>query len=260
MSEPVVDLYKVDFSYRKVPVLSQIDLQVLANDFLCIIGPNGGGKSTLVKLLAGILKPQSGSVAIFGVSPKQAAVRVGYVPQESLQEALFPITVTDVVLMGLLHQRSIWRRFGAKQREAAQKALALVGIEYLANRLFGELSGGERQRVLIARALASGPDLLVLDEPTSNIDFEGQREIFELLKRLNAEKTVVVVSHNMAMVMGYAKRVAYVRRTLVMHTLNPAAKEHLSRQMPPHGGHYCEAEFWQNLGSQIPCSEGCVHG
>ena len=259
MNQPAVSLRNVTFSYNGQPVLERLSFDVEKGDFLAIIGPNGGGKSTLLKLMMGILTPRSGEILLFGKPPEESGAVIGYVPQETGHNLDFPITVIDVVLMGLLHRRDRMHRFGSTAWEKAREALKKVGMEMFEERRIAELSGGQRQRVLIARALCSDPDILMLDEPTASIDFSGQREIFDLLESLNEKMTVIVVSHDMSMVMGYARHAIYVHKTAVMHTIDAHTRYQIKRQLQGHEGHYCGAEFWQDMGRKIECTEECRH-
>jgi zinc transport system ATP-binding protein len=218
MSEPPdIELKHVSFSYNGDTVLKDIDLEVPRLDFLAVIGPNGGGKTTLLKLILGLIRPAVGTVSVFGDDPRRASLRLGYVAQNTLVNPDFPIRVADVALMGRLGYPKRFRRFTAQDRDASREALETTGMSEFRDRKLGSLSGGQRQRVFIARALASNPDILLLDEPTSNIDPEGQRAIFELLKQLNERMTILVVGHDLAMLLGYAKTAAHVQRTLFLH-------------------------------------------
>ena len=257
MREYAVELEDLCFSYDGEMVLKDISLRVERGDFLAIIGPNGGGKSTLLKLMMGILKPSCGEVRLFGKPPLQNSVSIGYVPQETGHNLDFPITVRDVVLMGVLHKRNIFRRYDSPLENRAAEALQRVGMDLYADRRISELSGGQRQRVLIARALCGDPEILMLDEPTASIDLSGQWEIFELLEELNRKMTIIVVSHDMSMVMGFAKHAAYVNGNVVMHTIDSHTRYQIKRQMQGHEGHYCGAEFWIDMGRKIECNEEC---
>ena len=257
MSLDVVKISNLSFSYAKQMVLEDVSFEIKKRDFLAIIGPNGGGKSTLLKLMMGILTPIKGEVLLFGKPPQKNKTIIGYVPQNTAHNLDFPITVLDVVLMGLLHKRNRLRRYDNELKQKALESLKRVKMDGFANRKIAELSGGERQRVFIARALCSNPDILMLDEPTASIDFIGQREIFELLEELNKNITVMVVSHDMGMVMGYAKHVIYVHKTVVMHTINSHTRYQIKHQLKDHKGHYCGAEFWTNLGNKIECTKEC---
>ena len=171
---------------------------------MCIVGPNGGGKTTLVKLILGLLRPQRGEVRVFGQPPHRARLRVGYMPQHVQHDPQFPVTVMDIVLMGRLGQGVLgWP--GRADRRAAIDALAQVGMEEFRRRPFADLSGGQRQRVLIARALCCKPDLLLLDEPTSNVDSLVEARLLDLLRDLNRQMTIVMVSHDLGFVSGLVR-------------------------------------------------------
>jgi len=259
MSSSVVKISNLSFSYDNQLVLENVTLNVEKRDFLAIIGPNGGGKSTLLKLMMGILVPNKGEILLFGKPPHKNGTIIGYVPQDTAHNLDFPITVLDVVLMGLIRKRNRLRRYDNRLIKKAMDSLERVKMRDFATRRIAELSGGQRQRVLIARALCSDPDILMLDEPTASIDFIGQREIFELLEELNKNITVIVVSHDMSMVMGYAKHAAYVHKTVVMHTIDSHTRYQIKHQLQDHEGHYCGAEFWADLGRKFECTEECKH-
>ncbi len=213
----VIDIRQLSFAYARQPVLEQINFQVQSGEFWGLVGPNAGGKSTLIKLILGLLQPNSGTITVFGRPPRQACRRIGYVPQTPAFSRDFPIQVEDVVLMGRLGLGSMLGHYRAVDRTAARLALAEVEAADLAARPVQALSGGQLQRVLIARALATAPELLILDEPTANIDQRVEGEVFELLARLNERLTIVVVSHDIAFISHYVKRVACLNRTLVCH-------------------------------------------
>lgn len=216
-TEPVIDVEEVSFSYGAQPVLERVTLRVGAGEFLGIVGPNAGGKSTLLRLILGLLTPQAGRIRVLGSPPRQGRRRVGYVPQHPGFARDFPVTVEQVVLLGRLGtglQAGPWR---AGDRAAARAALAEVEALDLAGRQIGTLSGGQLQRVLLARALVGEPHILLLDEPTANIDQRLEGEIFDLLAALNGRLTILVVSHDVAFISGYVTRVACVNRTLVCH-------------------------------------------
>ncbi len=221
----VVDVQGVDFAYADVPILSGVDLQVEAGEFLGIVGPNAGGKSTLLKLILGLLQPQAGKIRVFGKAPRAASRTLGYVPQHPSFPRDFPITVEQAVLLGRLGTGrrpgllgDLWPcRVSKADRAAAARALEEVEARDIAGRQIGSLSGGQLQRVLLARALAADPAVLILDEPTANIDQRLESDIFDLLKSLNARMSILVVSHDVAFISGYVSRVACINRTLVCH-------------------------------------------
>ena len=221
----IVDLRAVDFAYGTVPILSGIDLQIAEGEFLGIVGPNAGGKSTLLKLVLGLLQPQAGMIHVLDKTPRSVSRMLGYVPQYPSFPRDFPITVEQVVLLGRLGVNraagwlgALWPgRITREDREAARQALTEVEAEDIAGRQIDSLSGGQLQRVLLARALVGAPRILLLDEPTANIDQRLEGEIFDLLKALNARMTILVVSHDVAFISRYVSRVACVNRTLVCH-------------------------------------------
>ena len=202
---PVIALQGVRFGYDSAPVLDNVNLAIAAQDFVAVIGPNGGGKTTLLKLMLGLLQPDAGVVTVLGQALARARTRLGYVPQESAHDPLFPATVNDVVLMGRLGRAPALGPYRQDDRDHAQQALAEVGLAELIARPLHALSGGQRQRVLIARALATEPELLLLDEPTASIDIAAQDDFFHLLERLNERLTIVLVSHDMSFISGHIK-------------------------------------------------------
>lgn len=207
---PAIEIRNLSFSYEKTLVLSDVNFSVDAGDFLAIIGPNGGGKSTLMKLIVGLLKPSEGDVRVFGEKVPSKKVSIGYVPQNTNRNLEFPITVAETVSTGLPLYKS--------NPQKVKEALETVKMESFAGRRLGELSGGERQRVLIARALAADPQILFLDEPSSNIDAQGQEDLYGLLAELNAKMTIVIVSHDLMVLSNHVKSVACVNRTVHFHS------------------------------------------
>lgn len=219
-TEPVIELRDVGFSYGDAPVLESVNLSIGPRESVCMVGPNGGGKTTLLRLLLGQLRPTKGQVRVFGQSPQSARLRIGYMPQHSQYDPEFPATVMDVVLMGRLGQggvRGLLGWFGRADRLAAQEALAYVHLENQARRPFSVLSGGQRQRVLIARALCCQPELLLLDEPTANVDTLVEARLFDVLRELGRRMTVIVVSHDLGFVTNLVESVICVNRLVVTH-------------------------------------------
>lgn len=217
MPDPVIQLQDVSFAYDGPPVLEEVNLLVYEGDFVSVVGPNAGGKTTLLKLILGLLKPARGSVRVFGVTPSRARPRIGYMSQQTTFDHLFPVNVLDVVLMGRLGQGSRLGFYGREDRAAAREALRRTEMEKLEGRPFSRLSGGQRQRVLLARALASDPDLLLLDEPTANIDAAIETELFEILNDLNRHMTIMLVTHDLGFVSCYVRTVVCVNRRLAVH-------------------------------------------
>ena len=223
--QTVIEIRELTFSYGAAPVLEAVNIQIEDGEFLGIVGPNAGGKSTLLKLILGLLEPQSGQVLVLGKQPFEARRQLGYVPQYPSFSRDFPITVEQAVLLGRIGCGTGSGWLGAltpggytrADRRAVYDALTEVEADDLANRQIGSLSGGQLQRVLLARALVAEPDILILDEPTANIDQRLESDIFDLLKRLNERRTILVVSHDVGFISSHVTRVACVSRTLVCH-------------------------------------------
>ncbi|HRP87479.1 MAG TPA: ABC transporter ATP-binding protein [Gammaproteobacteria bacterium] len=215
----------VSFGYGDGPnVVEDVDLEIGSHELIGLIGPNGGGKSTLLKLAAGLLRPRKGKVRVFGRPPHEARDEIGYVPQFAHFARDFPITVAQAVLLGRL-SGGFALRWSTADRAAAARAIEETELDALADRPLTALSGGELQRVLIARALAAEPRLLLLDEPTSNLDQRAEEDIFALLARLNDRMAIVLVSHDVGFVTDFVQRVACISRTLICHTTSEVTGE-----------------------------------
>ena len=243
----VIEISNLSFAYEKEPVLEQINLTVKKRDFLAIIGPNGGGKSTLLKLILGINPIQSGSIRVLGKRPKESLRNIGYVPQNTNVNTDFPIKVIEVVMMGHIEGKRPLFGYGKDEVLCAMSALEQVGMANFAQTKIGSLSGGQRQRVMIARALCAHPKILILDEPTSSIDITGQRDIYELLKVLNEDITIIVVSHDISVILEYANKAAHVNKTLSYHDISD---KHSTFHTHGNNEHFCEIELLQMLGSE----------
>ena len=207
----------VSLSRSGRPILEDVNLQLEPRETLALLGPNGSGKTTLLRVILGLLQPDAGRVEVLGRSPERARGLVGYVPQHARFDADFPIRVLDVVLMGRLHARGPLRGFSAEDRSIARDALATVGLSEIAAQPIGSLSGGQLQRVLIARALAVRPRLLLLDEAMASLDERSGGSFWDLLGELAREMTVVLVSHDIGTVSRYVRSVACLNRRLFMH-------------------------------------------
>ena len=197
----------LSFCYKIKQILHKVNLTIEKDDFIGIIGPNGGGKSTLLKLIMGFYTPHTGYIKIFNKTPKEARDLIGYVPQSYNTDKSFPITVLDVVLMGI-YKNSKFGFFSKKQKEMAAELLKDLGLKDEIHKQFGKLSGGQIQKVLIARALISDPEILILDEPTANIDNESEKKIFELL--LSKKRTILMVSHDLQTIVTKVKNIFVV--------------------------------------------------
>jgi zinc transport system ATP-binding protein len=219
---PVAELEHVCFSYDGERVLDEVSLRIGAGDFLGIIGPNGAGKTTLLRILLGLLPAECGHVRLFGTSVAQFREweRIGYIPQKAAAfDPRFPASVAEATLSGRVRGARLGRRFTAADYEAARRALDVVGMLPFRDRLIGQLSSGQQQRVLIARALARHPQLLVLDEPTVGVDPDAQEQFYGLLRRLNREMgtTLMLVTHDIGVISQEVTRLACLNHTLVFH-------------------------------------------
>ncbi len=225
---PAVEIDHVSYTYpatgfdaQAAPAIDQVNFSIAQNTKLGILGPNGGGKSTLIKLILGILQPTKGSVRVFGQSPAQARQQglIGYLPQRIEADLDWPISVRQVVALGRACRTKPWKKLSADDNTAIDRAIELVDLQSLSNRPIGALSGGQLQRVMIARAIAGNPRLLVLDEPTVGVDIAGQQRFGNLIDTLHKELdlTVILVSHDMRAIAAVADRVACLSRSLHFH-------------------------------------------
>lgn len=213
MKNSILRIANLSFGYdKKIPILEKVSLEIQEGEWVGIFGPNGGGKTTLLKLILGFLHPSEGKISLFGKKPQEVRTRIGYVPQALPLDRSFPVSVLNVVMMGQLSQLTWW---GSYPKECKSQALALLDqmdLLPLAHRHFGSLSGGQAQRVLIARALISEPQLLILDEPTANIDPLAEQMIFSLLQKLSSKVTILMVTHDLQTMLDKSKRLVCVNR------------------------------------------------
>ena len=226
MNIPAIEMKHIYFAYEKTPVLEDITFTLKQGDFLGIIGPNGSGKTTLLKLMLGIIKPDRGDIKVLGKAPHHVSHRIGYVPQNIDFNITFPISVLDVTLMGRLSRSRIGRWYSGEDFPKAEDALRKVGMWKHRRASIGRLSVGQRQRVLIARALATDPEILFLDEPTASVDLEFGTNLFDLLHQLNEKVTIITITHDVGVISRHVKSVACVNRSLVFHS-----DKHISAEM-----------------------------
>ena len=214
---PIIEVKNLSFAYSPgIPVLENVSFAINAGQSGCIVGPNGGGKSTLLKLMLGLLQPDTGTIRIFDRFPVNARAKIGYMPQYHQLDASFPASVMEVTLMGRIKPGTLFA-YRKSDRLAALEALDILGIADLAQRSFAGLSGGQRQRVLIARALAGQPELLLLDEPTANIDPGAEEQFYSTLDQLRRRMTVITVSHDLGFVNRETDLVICVNRSVNLH-------------------------------------------
>jgi len=227
MKTEVIILKDVWVHYDGIKVLEGVDLTLKQHDFLGIIGPNGGGKSTLIKVILGLVKPSRGTIRVLGDTPQNSRKYIGYVPQYSLFDPDFPMSVWDVVLMGRLGQVGLFKKYSKDDKKMALDALEMTDMLEYKDRQIGNLSGGQRQRVFIARGLVSNPKLLLLDEPAAGIDTIMQTEFYELLEKLKTKMTIIMVSHDISAVSVYVDKIACLNHKLFYHDSKEMTAEDL---------------------------------
>ena len=224
---PVIEFLNVNFAYEKELILNGVNFSLESGKPAAIIGPNGGGKSTLLKLILGIEKPSSGEVRVFGLPPGKSKEKIGYMPQYLQFDQQFPVSVYEVVLMGLVDQRT-WGCFSKAHKQLALDALEVVHMLKFKNYAFSDLSGGERQRVMIARSIVSQPKLLILDEPTNNVDPAVEEKLLKLLSDLRKNMDIITVSHDLDFVADTIETVLCVNQVVHIHPVKALNKETMS--------------------------------
>ena len=215
----LIELVNVDAGYNGKPVLKSVNLQIFEKDFIGVIGPNGGGKTTLVKVILGLLKTKKGKI-INHLQTLEEDGQIGYLPQINNIDRNFPISVKDVVLSGFMKYRGMFQRFSDSQTEKANLLMEEMGVVHLAKKPFGELSGGQMQRILLCRSIISSPQLLILDEPNTFVDNKFEGELYEKLRELNNMMAIIIVSHDVGMISSYVKTIACVNTELHYHKSN----------------------------------------
>jgi zinc transport system ATP-binding protein len=230
LSEKILELSDVSFAYNGQPAVRGATFSLQKGDFLGVIGPNGGGKTTLVKLILGLLRPDSGSIRVFGedVSRFRGWPRIGYVPQKATNfDQNFPATVFEVASMGRFQRAGMTRRLSQEDYRAVEKALGVVGMLGLRDKRIGDLSGGQQQRVFIARALAGEPELLLMDEPTVGVDAKAQHDFYALLKKLHKDFgiSIVLISHDVMVVSRYVNKLACVNINVEFHDVSKGVSQ-----------------------------------
>ena len=233
---PLIEVRGLSAAYDGHTVLHDINLTVYEHDFLGIIGPNGGGKTTLIKCILGLIKPTAGKVIINGqgadgeqAQDGHSTFNIGYLPQYNTIDRKFPISVEEMVLSGLSSRKSLISRFTAEHREKVQTVIARMGLEGLERRAIGQLSGGQLQRALLGRAIVSDPSVVILDEPSTYIDKRFEARLYELLDEINKECAIILVSHDIGTILQQVKSVACVNETLDYHPDTGVTSEWLER-------------------------------
>ena len=210
----IIEVADVSLRYERLPVLTDIDLTVFKDDFLVITGPNGGGKTSLLRIILGLQLPSRGAVHFYREGQLAHNLNIGYLPQKNVIDSRFPITVSEVVFSGLSGSKKIFSRFTKKEQEQVEKMLLLMGLAELRDRPIGQLSGGQLQRTLLGRALVSDPEILILDEPSSYVDKAFETRMYDLLGEVAKKATILLVSHELSRVTEIANRVVRINKTL----------------------------------------------
>ena len=205
--QTLIEIQHLNAGYDGRTVLRDVDLTVYDRDFLGIIGPNGGGKTTLIRCILGLLKPQSGTIAFHPQKDKQAPLAIGYLPQYASIDRKFPITVQEVILSGLSSRKGLSARYSADERERAASVIARMGLEDMEQKAIGALSGGQLQRALLGRAIVSDPEVVILDEPATSLDRRFEARLYELLAEINRDCAIILVSHDIGTVLDGAQQV-----------------------------------------------------
>ena len=228
MNQPLIRLTEIAAAYDQKKVLEHINLEIAEKDFLGVIGPNGGGKTTLMKIILGLLKPSAGTIQFFHQGKEVNEITMGYLPQYNTIDKKFPISVYEVVLSGLNKQKSLIRSFSKAQHDKVRETIARMGLEGLEQRAIGQLSGGQLQRALLGRALVSNPEVVILDEPNTYIDKRFEARLYALLEEINKECAIVLVSHDIGTILQNVKSIACVNGTLDYHPDTEVSSEWLA--------------------------------
>ena len=217
MPNPIIQISDLYAAYEEKTVLSHVDLTVYERDFLGIIGPNGGGKTTLIKSILGLHQPQKGKIHFYKNGKEVPEINMGYLPQYNNIDKKFPISVYEVILSGLSKQKSIFQRYSNEQHELVRQMIIQMGLEGMDKRSIGELSGGQLQRALLGRALVSNPEVIILDEPNTYIDKRFEAKLYSLLEEINKERAIILVSHDIGTILKNVKTIACVNETVHYH-------------------------------------------
>ena len=217
MTNPIIQVDGLSASYDHKTVLREVNLTVYEHDFLGVIGPNGGGKTTLIKRILGLHQPDTGKIRFFKQGKEVPEIKMGYLPQYNTIDKKFPISVYEVILSGLSKQKSLFRRYNDEHHESVRQMIVRMGLEGLEHRAIGELSGGQLQRTLLGRALVSNPEVVILDEPSTYIDKRFETKLYSLLEEINQERAIILVSHDIGTVLKNVKTIACVNETVHYH-------------------------------------------
>ena len=228
MSTTILEMRSVDAGYNGKAVINHVNLAVGEDDFIGVIGPNGGGKTTLLKVMLGVIKPIRGRVIYHDLYDSAHGKQIGYLPQFNVIDRKFPISALEVVVSGLMPRHGITRKYKREDLDQARKMMERMDIAHLENKVIGELSGGQMQRVFLGRAIISTPRLLILDEPVTFVDNKFEGELYELLQELNKEMAIILVTHDLGTITPYVKTIACVNREVHYHQSNVITEQQLS--------------------------------
>jgi zinc transport system ATP-binding protein len=228
MAKKILELDSVAAGYNGKVVIRDVDMEVYDDDFIGVIGPNGGGKTTLLKVILGILKPLAGKVRYYSLQDKGNMKRIGYLPQLNMIDRKFPISAMEVVLSGLMPKKGLLKKYSRKDKQLASQMMDQMGISHLKHKAIGELSGGQMQRVYLCRAIISSPKLLILDEPNTFVDNKFEGELYEHLRELNKQMAIILVSHDIGTITPYVKTIACVNLEFHYHRSNVISEKQLA--------------------------------
>ncbi|WP_299234999.1 ABC transporter ATP-binding protein [uncultured Bacteroides sp.] len=231
MNNRIIKIENLSAGYENKTVLHDINLEIAEKDFLGIIGPNGGGKTTLMKVILGLLEPTEGKITYYDNGTPTERLEIGYLPQYNSIDKKFPISVYEVILSGLNRQKNLFRRFTKEHHERVKKTISMMGLEGMENKPIGQLSGGQMQRALLGRAIVSDPKAIILDEPNTYIDKRFEARLYSLLEEINKERTIILVSHDIGSVLQNVKSIACVNGTLDYHPQSEVSAEWIEEKL-----------------------------
>lgn len=231
MNNSIIKIENLSAGYDRKTVLHDINLEISEKDFLGIIGPNGGGKTTLMKVILGLLKPSEGKITFYDNGMPVEQLEIGYLPQYNSIDKKFPISIYEVILSGLNRQKSLFSRFTKEHHERVKETISMMGLEGMENKPIGQLSGGQMQRALLGRAIVSNPKAIILDEPNTYIDKCFEARLYSLLEEINKQRAVILVSHDIGSVLQTVKSIACVNGTLDYHPQSEVSVEWIEEKL-----------------------------
>lgn len=231
MNNSIIKIENLSAGYDRKTVLHDINLEISEKDFLGIIGPNGGGKTTLMKVILGLLKPSEGKITFYDNGMPVEQLEIGYLPQYNSIDKKFPISIYEVILSGLNRQKSLFSRFTKEHHERVKETISMMGLEGMENKPIGQLSGGQMQRALLGRAIVSNPKAIILDEPNTYIDKRFEARLYSLLEEINKQRAVILVSHDIGSVLQTVKSIACVNDTLDYHPQSEVSAEWIEEKL-----------------------------